>query len=492
MNAWPPQPLIYEINAQVWLEELRQRHGADLDLGTIPGESWDAIAELGVDAVWLMGVWQRSPAGRAVAMQNAALMAEFQEVLPDLEEDDILGSAYCVRRYVADEGLGGPQALARARRELTRRNMRLVLDYVPNHVAPDHPWCVEHPEYFIQGTAEDLERDGSAFLSVGDQIMACGKDPCFSPWQDVVQVNAFHKGLRAAAIAAATEIASQCDAMRCDMAMLVMNSIFARTWGRRAGDMPDEDYWPQVIGAVKAHYPDVRFIAEAYWDLEADLQQQGFDYCYDKRLYDRLKYDSAESVRLHLLADLTYQSRLVRFVENHDEARAAAVFPRDKHKAVAIAALTLPGARLLHEGQFEGRTVRIPVFLRRRPTETVDGQIEAFYHELLEAVAGEPFRQGQWELCSRNGWADNSSFANIAAWCWRYESDCRLVVVNLSERRSQATVRLPWRELAGRPWLLRDAFSDTAFDRQGDEMLDPGLFVDLEGWKYHLLEFSLT
>lgn len=492
MNAWPPQPLIYEINAQVWLEELRQRHGDELDLGTIPSESWDAIAELGVDAVWLMGVWQRSPAGRAVAMQNEALMAEFQRALPDLEDDDILGSAYCVRQYIADEALGGPQALARARRELARRNMRLILDYVPNHVAPDHPWCVEHPEYFIPGTVEDLERDGSAFLKVGDHVMACGRDPSFSPWQDVVQVNAFHQGLREAAIVAATEIALQCDAMRCDMAMLVMNSIFARTWGRRAGDMPDEDYWPQVIRAVKAHCPDVRFIAEAYWDLEADLQQQGFDYCYDKRLYDRLKYDSAESVRLHLLADLTYQSRLVRFIENHDESRAAAVFPRDKHQAVAIAALTLPGARLLHEGQFEGRTVRIPVFLRRRPTETMDGQIEAFYHELLEAVAGEPFRQGQWELCSRSGWADNSSFANIVAWCWRYESECRLVVVNLSERRSQATVRLPWRELAGRQWLLRDAFSDTAFDRQGDEMLDPGLFVDLEGWKYHLLEFSLA
>ena len=272
MNAWPPQPLIYEINAQVWLEELRQRHGDELDLGTIPSESWDAIAELGVDAVWLMGVWQRSPAGRAVAMQNEALMAEFQRALPDLEDDDILGSAYCVRQYIADEALGGPQALARARRELARRNMRLILDYVPNHVAPDHPWCVEHPEYFIPGTIEDLERDGSAFLKVGDHVMACGRDPSFSPWQDVVQVNAFHQGLREAAIVAATEIALQCDAMRCDMAMLVMNSIFARTWGRRAGDMPDEDYWPQVIRAVKAHCPDVRFIAEAYWDLEAALR----------------------------------------------------------------------------------------------------------------------------------------------------------------------------------------------------------------------------
>ena len=98
-------------------------------------------------------------------------------------------------------------------------------------------------------------------------------------------------------------IADQCDGVRCDMAMLVMNDTFARTWGDRAGDPPAEDYWPTVIPAVRATHPGFRFIAEAYWDLEWALQRQGFDFCYDKRLYDRLVHEGAEQVRLHLLAD---------------------------------------------------------------------------------------------------------------------------------------------------------------------------------------------
>jgi len=142
-----------------------------------------------------------------------------------------------------------------------------------------------------------------------------------------------------------------------------MNSIFERTWGNRAGTRPATDYWPEVIPAVKKSHPDFLFIAEAYWDLEWELQQQGFDYCYDKKLYDRLEHDNAESVRLHLCADPAYQRKLVRFIENHDEPRAAATFSPEKERAAAVTIATVTGAKLFHEGQFEGRRVRLPVFL---------------------------------------------------------------------------------------------------------------------------------
>ena len=128
-------------------------------------------------------------------------------------------------------------------------------------------------------------------------------------------------------------------------------------------------------------------MAEAYWDLEWELQQQGFDFCYDKRLYDRLEHDNAESVRLHLLADLSYQEKLVRFIENHDEPRAAATFPPSKERAAAVTVLTQTGAGLLHEGQLEGRKVRLPVFLARRPDEPVDTDLKNFYHRLLAILA---------------------------------------------------------------------------------------------------------
>jgi hypothetical protein len=395
-----------------------------------------------------------------------------------------------VRRYGVDERLGGRAGLAAARQQLAERGMRLILDYVPNHVAPDHRWAVEHPEYFIQGSADDLAREPAAFLKVKDHIIACGKDPYFPAWPDVLQLNAFQPGLRQAAIDTVADIASQCDGMRCDMAMLMMNPIFERTWGERAGARPEREYWPELIEQVKKRQPGVIFIAEAYWDLEWELQQQGFDYCYDKRLYDRLEHDGVESVRLHLLADLAYQEKLVRFIENHDEPRAAATFSPEKERAAAVVTTTLPGARLLHEGQLEGRKVRLPVFLGRRPPEPVDDQLRAFYRKLLPAVQTEAIREGEWQLCEREGWPDNQSCQNLAAWCWRKDKEHCLIVVNLSPQRSQALVRLPWPELAGNRWSLQDMLRDESFERDGSDMLQPGLYVDLEGWASHFLKFA--
>ncbi len=295
-----------------------------------------------------------------------------------------------MRRYVVDDHLGGPTGLATARRQLRRRGLRLILDFVPNHVAPDHPWVSEHPEYFIQGSADDARSDPASFIEVGGKVFACGRDPYFPAWPDVLQLNAFHPGLRQAVIDTISQIAEQCDGIRCDMAMLLLNDIFERTWGGRAGSRPDADYWTTVIPAIKGRHPAFKFIAEAYWDLEWELQQQGFDFCYDKKLYDRMEHGPAEHVRQHLLADLPYQERMVRFIENHDEPRAAAAFTDGKDRAAAVMILTLPGARLLHEGQFEGWRVRLPVFLGRRPAEPVDHDLAAFYDRLLKATRQRP------------------------------------------------------------------------------------------------------
>ena len=120
---------------------------------------------------------------------------------------------------------------------------------------------------------------------------------------------------------------------------------------------------------MKKSTPGFLFIAEAYWDLEWELQQQGFDFCYDKKLYDRLEHSNAESIRLHLCADLGFQQKLLRFIENHDEPRAAATFSRGKGAGGRSSNGHLPGARLFHEGQFEGRRVRPSVFLGRRPQD---------------------------------------------------------------------------------------------------------------------------
>ncbi|MGW1748935.1 alpha-amylase [Streptomyces sp. NPDC002092] len=477
--------VIHEINTLVWLGELSGRYGRRVTLGEVPAEVWDEVSLPGIDTVWLMGVWERSPAGLAIALRDESLLASFRQALPDLTEADIAGSAYCVRNYVVDASLGGPDGLAEARAQLAARGVRLILDYVPNHVAPDHPWLTEHPERLIQGTREDLERSPEAFLDVGGRIYANGRDPYFAPWPDVVQLNAFSDDLRTAAVDTLVSIGDQADGVRCDMAMLLMNDVFAKTWGDRAGPLPADDFWPYVVPRVRAHHPGLLFVAEAYWDLEWALQQQGFDHCYDKRLYDRLLHEDAESTRAHLQADLTYQHGLVRFLENHDEPRAAATLPGAQERAAAVTIATLPGATLWHEGQFDGRKVRPPVFLARRPQEPPDEQLRTFYGRLLPAATA--VREGDWRLLATTGWPDNDTHRNLLAWSWTGPGTRHLVIVNYSDTPSQGQVPLPWPDLTGH---LTDLLTGQTYDRYGDQLLTPGLFVDLPAWHAHVLSVT--
>ena len=437
-----------------------------------------------------MGVWERSPAGIAIANRNESLLNDFRRALPDFRPQDNVGSPYCVRRYVVDNHLGGPNGLAIARRELAKRGMRLILDFVPNHVAPDHPWVVEHPEYFIHGNTTDARNDPASYIEVHGSVCACGKDPYFPAWPDVLQLNAFQPGLRKAVVETISSIASQCDGVRCDMAMLLLNAVFERTWGQRAGQRPKTEYWDDVIPTIKKAHLEFIFIAEAYWDMEWELQQKGFNFCYDKRLYDRLDHDNAESVRLHLCADFAYQKKLLRFIENHDEPRAAATFSPAKEQAAAVTISSLPGARLFHEGQFEGRKIRLPVFLDRGPKEPADKSLQAFYEKLFATINSPIFRDGEWGLCERNGWPDNPSFQNLVAWCWVKDDDRRLIVVNLSDSSVQARVRVPWTEVRGQRWHLADSLSNESYDRDGDEMLSPGLYVEMGPWNFYFFQCS--
>ncbi len=487
--SWPARPTVYEINTAVWLERLGRYRGHPLELDEVPAGAWDAIAQLPVDAVWLMGVWQRSPAGLRIALANPEIDAGNHTALKDLTTEDVIGSPYCIRDYVVDERFGGRKALAVARQQLAARGLKLILDYVPNHVAPDHPWLTEQPDCFLHGSEDELGRHPEAFVRTSGGIVANGRDPYFAPWPDVVQLNAYSPALRDAVATMLLTVGEQCDGLRCDMAMLMTNEVFGRTWGERVGPAPAADYWPMLIGRVKGAHPDLLFMAEAYWDMEWTLQQQGFDLCYDKRLYDRLVHDSAESIRGHLQADPQYQERLIRFIENHDEPRAAATFPPVKARAAAVVMSTLQGARLYHDGQLDGDRIHIPVFLGRGPDEPRDEDLHTFYNRLLRAVAESGLHDGDWRLCEATGWPDNDSHRQLAAWSWATFTQRHLVVVNLSDAPAQARVHLPYDDLHGRTWTLADRLNGQTFDRAGDELAGEGLYVELEPWGAYFLGF---
>jgi len=488
MKPLGSNPVIYEINALVWLGEISRECQAEITLANVPEYKWDELSRLRIKAVWFMGVWERSPESIRISNSNPGNIADFKKALNDFTPDDNTGSPYCVRNYSVDLKLGGNEGLVIAREKLSQRNIALILDFIPNHLAFDHPWVQSDPGFFILGTADDMTRDPVTFKSLGSYYFACGKDPHYFAWEDVVQVNAFNPLLRLEVIKTMKEIANLCDGVRCDMAMLMLNDVFSQTWGLLAGAIPDDEYWKVVIGEVKKEFPGFTFIAEAYWDMEFILQQNGFDFCYDKRLYDRLKGEDAEAIRHHLQADTDYQLKLIRFIENHDEERAISVFNPDKEKAAALISLTLPGAKLIHEGQLEGRAIRLPVFLRRRPPETPNAFIRNFYENVLEISALADLLKGEWSLCPVSGWADNQSCRNILAWYWKYENKVCIIAVNYCSGPSQGYVYLTGCELSGHSWRLVDLFTQDHYIRNGDELAASGLYVGLAPWGFHFFQ----
>jgi hypothetical protein len=483
----PTYPSLYQLNTRVWLTELARGLGRPATLDDIPDDELDHLGSLGFDWIWMLSVWQTGLAGQRVSRSHAGWRHEFQETLPDLREDDIPGSGFAITGYTAHKQLGGDAALARLCERLRRRGLRLMLDFVPNHMALDHPWVEEHPEYFIAGTADDLARVPQNWTRVkrsqGDLILAYGRDPYFDGWPDTLQLNYANPATQEAMTGELLRIAGQCDGVRCDMAMLVLPEVFERTWGARA-----PLFWPQATGRVRERHAGFTFLAEVYWDLEWTMLQQGFDYAYDKRLYDRLRDRHARPVREHFLAGLDYQNKLARFLENHDEPRAAATFPPGVHEAAAVITFLSPGLRFFHQGQFEGRKKRISPHLGRGPDEPVDPDIHEFYEQLLAVLRLPILRVGRWQLLECvPAWEGNGSWDNFLAWTWQGEDSQRaLVVVNYAPHPGQCYVRLPATDLGGCRWCLQDQLGSAAYDRDGDELASRGLYLDVPAWHCHV------
>ncbi len=491
-----PPKFILEINTRVWLRTLGL--GTSPSLREIPDYLIDEWLRWGFDAVWLMGVWLPSPAGEQVARTLHGLREEYARALPAYREEDVACSPYAIRGYEVNPEWGGDAALIAFRRRLNERGLKLILDFIPNHVARDHPWVYDHPDWIVQGARELAARAPQNWFTAetceGPRLFAHGRDPHFDGWSDTAQLDYRRAELRAAMQREVEHIADLCDGVRCDVAMLVLNDVFRRSWGELVslnGGHAQREFWDDAIRAVRTRNPDFTFIAEVYWGLDGRLRELGFDLTYDKQLLDDLISGALFARGVQLPPSAQLENRL-HFLENHDEPRIASRMDSKRVAAAAAWLFSLPGSKLIYHGQFSGKRVRLPVQLLREPDEAVDSQLRAAYDKIMRQVTAPVFRFGNWRALSpRPSWLGNESHHGIHGQAFDFEDRHARVFVNWSESRSQCWVDLLLGPLQQREVVLRDAITGKVYVRQGMELMMRGLYLDMEPFEAHIFDCEI-
>ncbi|ABL64728.1 alpha amylase, catalytic region [Chlorobium phaeobacteroides DSM 266] len=396
-------PLVFEINTRIWLQKLSDQHQKNITLATVPDTEFTFFSECGFDIVWLMGVWTPSRYSKAIATAHPGLRSSFLSYHDPLDPDTIVSSPYAIPSYTVHDKLGGKDELLAFREKLNALGILLMLDFVPNHLALDNDWLPNHPEYFIPVSKDEQSQDPeSCFEYAAGKYLAHGKDPYFPSWTDTLQLNYANPATREMMRENLLMISSLCDGVRCDVAMLILKEIFNTTWSNLSGHMEDE-FWLEAIAAVKNRFPDFIFLAEAYWNKEWDLQQLGFDFTYDMPFYDHLTHApvNVEKLMGHMQAQWEYQQHLCRFIENHDEPRAAEKIGLNNAVA-ALVLLTAPGMHLIHENQMDGYKKKIPVQLNRQEPEAGDAELHLLYRRLFQLQKKAVFREGNIEWLHLN------------------------------------------------------------------------------------------
>ncbi len=486
-----PQPHLYEINAWAWLEQLSDRLGRNINLSDVPDSEWDALAQLGFDAVWLMGVWQRSPISRSITLEDPANFPTFGRALPGWTPADVVGSPYSIVQYIPDPRIGTWDSLDRIHERLHSRKMALFLDFVGNHTARDNPWVHDHPEFFVQGSLQDFKDNPSLFFQAntaqGLRYIALAKDPYFPPWTDVAQLNHFQPDMRAAHLAQLRVIAQHCDGVRCDMAMLQLTDIFESNWGHLLGNTlpPSREFWTEVRDVV----PNLILLAEAYWGTEPRLIDLGFSFAYDKTLYDAVRNADVGAIRTRLSGNQQEQNHYARFLENHDESRRAEAFLNDRLPAVGTLMGTLPGMRFYQQGEIEGSRIRLPITLRVPADEPIDLYSSAFFQKILALTRENVFHDGKWNMLDVTA-EGYSSPAGLLVYEWHSEEAWKIIAVNLVAGASQGRVPLAGRVSATQQFIFDDQLNEVRYDRSGEELHDLGLFIRLEGFQAHIFDVT--
>ncbi len=486
---------IYEINTRVWLKRFNQSTG-NCTIKDVPKEYWLNLSSLGFDCVWLMGVWKTNESVIKKYCFEPGLVGDYNKALKDWTDTDVIGSPYSIDTYEINPTVGTEGEFIELKIFLNSIGIKLILDLVTNHFSAHSQLIESNPDLFLTAGEDFLERNSYTFFkseTIGDKVFAHGRDPFFPAWQDTVQVNYFSENARKFMINVAKNMTKICDGVRCDMAMLSLNNVFENTWSAALSQgnfqKPQKEFWDECIAEVKELREDFLFIGEAYWDLEWELQKLGFDYTYDKKLYDRIKSENVGEIKAHLMAENDFQEKSVRFIENHDEERAITSLGIEKSKAAAIIISTIRGMSFFHDGQLEGRKVKLPVQLGREPIEKDNPNQVEFYSKLLRITSSEIIKYGTWELLNPNpSWPTNITYKNILAWKFTYNNRKRLIVINYSQEVSQCRLEF---NLTNYPtkFKLKDILNFKTYFRKTEEVVKEGLFIELGPFKSHIFSY---
>lgn len=494
-----PKQLLFEINTRYWLYQLRKRYSEDLTLATIPDQEIESIAT-NFDWVWLMGIWDHSSLSKKFIEKHPGLIREVEEALEDWTEEDIIGSPYSVKTYTIHPKLGSKNDFNKLKKRFNGFGVKVMVDFVPNHYGIESPHAVENPDFFINLKEEPPQDQKHLFRKLeteeGTRWIALGKDPYFPPWDDTFQVNARNPETRQFLIEELKSIASMADGVRCDMAMLLNNEVVERSWGWLINDkwpQLEEEFWLKAIAIIKEEYSEFIFLAEVYWDMEWDLLQQGFDYAYDKRLYDRLVDENISEMHAHLTADITYQTRMCRFIENHDEERALHKMSKNQSLAASAMIMTLPGLTLIHHGQMTGNSIKIPVQLIRKTREIVFKSLQQEYAKIIDYVRNVIPAGAIWhmnDVIATSAMPSDSLFS----WCWHTQDKVYTVVVNYANRGSDGLIpfNLSHPIFKNEHVDFVDHYNGKRYPWHTKNIQEDGLYIKLDAYGVHLFSVEAS
>jgi len=482
---------LIELSVRPWLWYLSHKYQTNItQLSDIPIEEFQLYVDRKIKWVWLMGIWEIGFQGLHHDRTDPGLLSQYKITLPDYTLDDVIGSPYAITQYHCNPQLGTDDDINSLRQKLNSMGLLLMLDFCPNHSAADSPQAKTNPEFYV---CAPKNGENSEKIYNNQGIAYGGYDQ--TVWMDTLQYNYWNSTFAKAKVHELLYVASLCDGLRCDMSFLLLNDQIEKNWGVELAShnfkRPSQEWWTGAILAVKSQYPNFIFSAEVYeMPLVTKLQQCGFDYTYDKTLYDHLGDGNLDKLRDWLSSQSEeYFRHSIHFISNHDQPRAATFFGSTwRANAAAFIAFTMPGLRLYWMWENRGYVNKLDIRLRREQIEYNRPETVQFYRHLWAITTEDVFEKGHWTYLEVTG---SESAWRLIAYRWHYLNKKRLVVVNYSDTQASGYIKVANAEpMAGNDIIpVRDMLTDTTYERSASTMRTVGLSVLINSWWAQIFEY---